>query len=58
MNVDERQMGVGGTNSWGIAALPRYSLPYAEYHYRFRMRGISKPDGDPDRLARVRFATP
>ena len=56
VNVDERQMGVGGTNSWGIAALPRYSLPYAEYRYRFRMRGISARDGDVDRLARMRFA--
>jgi beta-galactosidase len=56
VNVDERQMGVGGTDSWGTPALPQYSLPYAEYHYRFRMRGISARDGDVDRLARIRFA--
>jgi beta-galactosidase len=56
VNVDEQQMGVGGTNSWGIAALPQYSLPYREYHYRFRMRGFAAADGEPDRLARIRFA--
>jgi beta-galactosidase len=56
VNVDERQMGVGGTDSWGTPALPRYSLPYQEYRYRFRMRGFAARDGDLDRLARVRFA--
>jgi beta-galactosidase len=55
VNVDERQMGVGGTDSWGTPALPQYSLPYREYRYRFRMRGVSASDGDVDRLARERF---
>ena len=48
-------MGVGGTNSWGVTALPKYSLPYQEYQYRFRMRGVSPRDGAPDLLARQRI---
>ncbi|MEJ2679529.1 MAG: DUF4981 domain-containing protein, partial [Gemmatimonadota bacterium] len=56
VNVDDRQMGVGGINSWGALPLPRYSLPYGEYHYRFRLRGFTAADGTPDALARVRFA--
>jgi beta-galactosidase len=52
LNVDYRQMGVGGTNSWGVTALPQYSLPYGEYRYRFRLRGIGPDDPAPDELAR------
>jgi beta-galactosidase len=52
LHVDYRQMGVGGTNSWGVTALPQYSLPYGEYHYRFRLRGIGPDDAAPDVLAR------
>jgi beta-galactosidase len=52
LNVDYRQMGVGGTNSWGVTALPQYSLPYREYHYRFRLRGIGPEVAAPDELAR------
>ncbi len=55
VNVDDRQMGVGGTNSWGTTALPKYSLPYQEYRHRFRLRGISPVDGAPEVLARQRI---
>ncbi|HKI93981.1 MAG TPA: glycoside hydrolase family 2 TIM barrel-domain containing protein [Gemmatimonadales bacterium] len=55
VNVDYRQMGVGGMNSWGVPALPKYWLRYGEYHYRFRMRGFDATDGTPDALARERF---
>jgi len=44
LNVDERQMGVGGVNSWGPTALPEYSLPYGDYHYRFVLRGLAAGD--------------
>ncbi len=52
LHLDYRQMGVGGTNSWGVTALPQYSLPYQEYRYGFRFRGIDRRDGDPARVAR------
>lgn len=34
INIDHRQMGVGGTNSWGALPLPNYRLP-ARGEYRF-----------------------
>jgi beta-galactosidase len=44
LNVDYRQMGVGGINSWGPTALPEYSLPFGEYVYRYRLRGLDPGD--------------
>jgi len=44
LNVDGRQMGVGGVNSWGPTALPEYSLPYGEHRYRFVVRGLAPGD--------------
>jgi len=52
VNIDYKQMGVGGINSWGPTALPKYSLPYREYRYRFLLRGIARGDGTPDELGR------
>jgi beta-galactosidase len=40
LNVDFKQMGVGGTDSWGTTALSRYSLPHGAYRYRFRLRPL------------------
>ena len=40
LNVDYRQMGVAGTNSWGAHVLPQYSLPHGEYRVQAR-RGPS-----------------
>jgi beta-galactosidase len=40
LNVDFRQMGVGGINSWGPTALEEYSLPYRAYEYRFTLRPL------------------
>ena len=51
LNVDFRQMGVGGVHSWGPTAIPAYQLPYGEYHYRWVLRGIG-PEDDPAELAR------
>jgi beta-galactosidase len=55
LNVDYRQMGVGGVNSWGPTGLPRYSLYYREYSYAFRMRPFTGEQGAPAELARQRF---
>lgn len=38
INVDHRQMGVGGTNSWGALPLVPYRLPArGEYEFSFRL---------------------
>ena len=36
-NIDYKQMGVGGDNSWGRPVHPEYTLPLKEYHYSFRL---------------------
>ncbi len=55
LNVDFKQMGVGGINSWGPTALPKYSLEPDEYTYGFRLRPFNADDGPPDELARQRY---
>lgn len=57
VNVDFRQMGVGGITSWGPTALPKYSLPYEDYSYRFVLRPV-RPSDDPLELARRRYSPP
>lgn len=37
LNIDLRQMGVGGDNSWGATALPQYLIEPSEYRYSFRL---------------------
>jgi beta-galactosidase len=40
LNLDYRQMGVGGDNSWGALPHPEYRLPPKEYSYRFRLTPV------------------
>jgi beta-galactosidase len=35
LNIDLRQMGVGGVNSWGAMPLQRYLLPYGNYRFSY-----------------------
>ena len=35
LHIDHRQMGVGGTNSWGAEALPRYRIPAQPQRWSF-----------------------
>jgi beta-galactosidase len=35
LHLDHRQMGVGGTNSWGAEALPRYRIPAQPQRWSF-----------------------
>ncbi len=44
VNIDYRQMGVGGDNSWGAETHPKYRLTGPEYGYSFRMRVVSRED--------------
>jgi beta-galactosidase len=55
LNIDYKQMGVGGINSWGPTALPRYSLYYGEYRYSFRLQPFSRNDGAAADFAKVRY---
>ncbi|MEC3908244.1 glycoside hydrolase family 2 TIM barrel-domain containing protein [Tamlana sp. 2201CG12-4] len=44
LNIDHKQMGVGGDDSWSMAAVPHvpFRLPAQEYHYNFVMRPVLK----------------
>ncbi len=38
LNIDLRQMGVGGNDSWGALPLEKYWMPYQSYAYEFWIR--------------------
>ncbi|NQU52847.1 MAG: DUF4981 domain-containing protein, partial [Bacteroidetes bacterium] len=54
VNIDFKQMGVGGDNSWGAHTHPEYKLSEKEYSYSFRMKAISGTD-KPAELAKMKF---
>ncbi|MFL6256531.1 MAG: glycoside hydrolase family 2 TIM barrel-domain containing protein [Pyrinomonadaceae bacterium] len=43
VNLDHRQMGVGGDDSWGAQPHAEYRLPAKPYEYRFRLEPVGKP---------------
>jgi beta-galactosidase len=55
LNVDYRQMGVAGIDSWGALPLPQYTLPYGEYAVRFVLKPFGPGDPPPWELARAGF---
>lgn len=56
INIDYRQMGVGGVNSWGAWPLKKYQLPAGKpYRYRFRLCPLRGKEDNPGDLARRRF---
>ena len=53
VNLDDRQMGVGGDDSWGALAHEPYQLTAKAYSYRFRLRPFATAiDGAADALAK------
>ncbi len=44
LNLDYRQMGVGGDDSWGARPHAQYSLPAQEYSYKFRLKPVLNKD--------------
>jgi beta-galactosidase len=43
-NIDYKQMGLGGDNSWGAKTHSEYTLPYQDYSYSFTLRLIKSTD--------------
>ena len=43
-NIDYKQMGVGGDNSWGAKTHSEYMLPYADYEYGFILKPVMKQE--------------
>ncbi len=52
LNLDYKQMGVGGDDSWGARTHPEYTLPARPYAYQFRLKPYTKDQDDPATLAR------
>ncbi len=41
LDIDYRQMGLGGINSWGALPLEAYRLPYQDYRFSFSLEPVS-----------------
>lgn len=55
LNLDYKQMGVGGNTSWGARPHDEYRLPARKYSYIFRLRPFSLVDDEPMALSRQKF---
>jgi len=42
LNIDHKQMGIGGDNSWGAEVHPEYRILPREYFYKFSISPLSK----------------
>lgn len=49
VNVDLKQMGVGGDNSWGALPHSQYLLPAGDYSFKFRLKPWFAGEFDPFR---------
>lgn len=47
LNLDHKQMGVGGDNSWGALPMEAYRLKPGDYSYSFSLIPISKKESEP-----------
>ena len=54
VNIDFKQMGVGGDNSWGAWTHDQYRLTGKEYNYSFRIRAMAAGD-DPLKIAKEKL---
>lgn len=54
-NLDYKQMGVGGDNSWSAPVHTKYTLPPQEYSYSFRLRPFSSDEESLVKLSRQMF---
>lgn len=55
LNLDLKQMGVGGDNSWGAQPHPEYKIQPVAQAYRFRLRPFNSQQGTPASLAKSRL---
>jgi hypothetical protein len=54
LNIDYKQTGVGGDNSWGARPHPEYTLNYGDYEYSYIIRPLRRKV-DLTELSRKRF---
>ena len=58
VNLDYKQMGVGGDDSWGARTHPEYTLPAKAYSYKFRLRPYTPDMGDVSSVVRMNVDVP
>jgi beta-galactosidase len=51
LNLDLKQQGVGGDNSWGEWPHPEFLIPCREYQYSFRLHPLASGE-EPEKVAR------
>jgi beta-galactosidase len=54
LNLDLKQQGVGGDNSWGEWPHPEFLIPCREYQYAFRLHPLASGE-DPEKVARQKL---
>jgi beta-galactosidase len=57
LNVDWKQQGVGGDDSWGAWPHEQFLIPCQEQSYQFRLRPFLAPE-DSEKLARLQIGSP
>ena len=55
LDLDYRQMGLGGDTSWGAVILPQYRIQAREYSQRVRLVPFGPGDASPMALSKQRF---
>lgn len=45
INIDYKQRGIGGTDSWGTPPLFKYRLPWRDYKYSYQIKAITPKKG-------------
>lgn len=55
LHLDDKQMGVGGEDSWGAMPYPQYLLTDCKYAYRFRLKPFFIDETSPMTLSRQLF---
>jgi len=54
-NIDYKQMGVGGDNSWGARTHEKYTLYPGDYEYKFHLIPFSKNTESPLELSKYKY---
>jgi beta-galactosidase len=55
LNIDLKQMGVGGDNSWGAQPMDKYQLPYQPYAYGFWIHPVTEKDSLDEALKKIGY---
>ena len=55
LNIDHKQMGVGGDNSWGAQVHPEYTITPHEWEYTFTIQPLKAKDNAAEKAYNVYF---